>query len=96
MLAPSSLSELLGCPVDSVEVTPLASNGWSASELPYVQAGDLRLVLKRLSTDDWLTRASRDDRYRSMAVWRTGGRPSHAAASRAQSGPVMSWPVASS
>ena len=72
MLAPSALSELLGAPVASVDVTPLESNGFSVNELSWVQAGDHRLVLKRLSTDDWLTRASRDDGCRSMAVWRTG------------------------
>jgi hypothetical protein len=72
MLAPSALSELLGTPLASVGVTPLESNGWSANELSWVQAGDHRLVLKRLSADDWLTRASKDDGCRSMAVWRTG------------------------
>jgi hypothetical protein len=71
MLAPASLSELLGSRVASVGVTPLESNGWSANELSWVQAGDHRLVLKRLSTDDWLTRASKDDQCRSLAVWRT-------------------------
>ena len=72
MLEPSSLSQLLGSPVASVGVTPLESDGLSANELSWVQADDHRLVLKRLSTDDWLTRASRDDRCRSLAVWRTG------------------------
>ncbi|MGA7688046.1 MAG: hypothetical protein WCA29_02310, partial [Jiangellales bacterium] len=72
MLAPASLSELLGSRVASVGVTPLESNGWSANELFWVQAGDHRLVLKRLSTDDWLARASGDDGCRSLAVWRTG------------------------
>ena len=72
MLAPSSLSELLGTAIESVRVTPLESNGFSASELSYVAAGAHRLVLKRLSTDDWLTRVSKDDHCRSMAVWRTG------------------------
>jgi hypothetical protein len=72
MLAPSSLSRLLGTPIASVRVTPLQSNGFSANELFQVQAGDRRLVLKRLRSDDWLTRASRDDRCRPIAVWRTG------------------------
>ena len=72
MLEPSSLSQLLGSPVASVDVTPLESNGWSANELSWLQADDHRLVLKRLSTEDWLTRASKDDGCRSMAVWRTG------------------------
>jgi len=72
MLAPSSLSQLLGTPVVSVAVAPLESNGWSANELSYVQASEHKLVLKRLSTDDWLTRVSKDDQFRSMAVWRTG------------------------
>jgi hypothetical protein len=72
MLAPTSLSELLGTPIASVSVAPLESNGFSANELSYVRAGDHRLVLKRLSTDDWLTRATKDERCRSLAVWRTG------------------------
>ena len=72
MLAPSSLSRLLGTPVASVDVSPLESNGFSANELSWVRAGDHRLVLKHLSADDWLTRASKDDRCRSLAVWRTG------------------------
>ena len=72
MLAPSALSQLLGTPITSVSVAPLPSNGFSANELSYVRAGDHRLVLKRLSTDDWLTRVSKDEQCRSMAVWRTG------------------------
>ena len=72
MLDPASLSQLLGTPIASVDVSPLESNGFSANELSYVQAGDHRLVLKRLSTDDVLARVSRDDRCRSLAVWRTG------------------------
>ena len=72
MLAPASVSRLLGTPIASVDVSPLASNGFSANELSYVQAGEHRLVLKRLSTDDWLTRVSKDEQCRSMAVWRTG------------------------
>ena len=38
MLAPSSLSQLLGAPVASVGVTPLESNGFSVNELSWVQA----------------------------------------------------------
>ncbi len=72
MLAPTALSQVLGTAIASVQVTPLESNGFSANELSSVQAGDRRLVLKRLRGDDWLTRASRDDRCRPLAVWRTG------------------------
>lgn len=72
MLSPSALSRLLGTPVGSVGMAPLESNGLSDNELSYVQAGEHRLVLKRLSIDDWLTQASKDDGCRSMAVWRTG------------------------
>ncbi|MGB7447870.1 MAG: phosphotransferase [Ornithinimicrobium sp.] len=72
MLHPSSLTGLLGAPVGSVSLTPLESNGFSANQLSYVQAGGRRLVLKQLRSDDWLTRGSHDRRCRSVAVWRTG------------------------
>ncbi|MGB7425847.1 MAG: hypothetical protein WA903_13185, partial [Ornithinimicrobium sp.] len=72
MLAPPSLSRLLGTPINIVSLAALESNGFSTNELFYVRAGEQRYVLKRLNTQDWMARASRDEKCRSMAVWRTG------------------------
>lgn len=75
MLAPQTLSELLGSPVKYVRCLPMAG-GYSGGRLMIVeldQKPSARLVLKHMSPDwDWGMRASDDRVCRSVTLWQYG------------------------
>lgn len=75
MLAPQTLSELLGSPVKYARCLPMAG-GASGGRLMIVeldQKPSARLVLKHMSPDwDWGMRASDDRVCRSVTLWQYG------------------------
>ncbi len=75
MLAPQTLSEVLGSPVSYVRCQPMAG-GFSGGRLMVVELDgnpNTRLVLKHMSPDwDWGMRASNDHVCRSVTLWQHG------------------------
>lgn len=76
LLAPETVTELIGEPVRYVRCLPM-EGGFSGSALLRIEAncdmGTKHLVLKRMSFQrDWLMIASHDQHCRSATLWQTG------------------------
>ena len=76
MLAPETLSRLVGQSISSVRCAPFERSGASGSQLLAVETDDgqgPRYVLKRVSVEqDWLMRVTKDLRGRSVTLWQHG------------------------
>jgi hypothetical protein len=74
MLSTDVLSDLLKQNILSVECRPFDSHdGFSGNTMSFMQAGDQKLVMKRLRPKyDWKSIASQDHRSRSVLVWQYG------------------------
>jgi hypothetical protein len=74
MLSTDVLSDLLKQNILSVECRPFDSHdGFSGNTMSFMQAGDQKLVMKRLRPKyDWKSIASQDHRSRSVVVWQYG------------------------
>lgn len=78
MLEPSVLADVLGRPVESVTLRPMATKGWSSTESVFeavlVDARETRAaVLKRIRwSTDWHALATDDTQGREIAIWETG------------------------
>ena len=79
MLAPETLSQLVGQRIGSVRCAPFERPGVSSGsggQLLAVETDDgqgPRYVLKRVSLEqDWIMRVTEDDRCRSVALWQHG------------------------
>jgi len=76
MLAPETLSDLVGQSISSVRCAPFERNGNSGSQLLAVETDEgqgPRYVLKRVSLEwDWGMRVTGDRRCRSVTLWQYG------------------------
>ncbi len=77
LLDPELLSQVLGEPISQIERAPLSAkfaHSGSGLEFIYTNHGcGPTLVLKRVATEwDWLMRATRDFRCRSVMLWQYG------------------------
>lgn len=74
MLSPAVLSDLIKQSVSQVEIRPFQSvHSWSGNLLYQVQAGGIKLFVKRLRPAiDWLSIATEDQHCRSVKVWQCG------------------------